>query len=76
MRAWAPATILGPGLSGSNAVFTFGTVSNRSYTVEWRGELSPANWQFYANLTGTGGKTPVAVPRAGSASRLVHTKSA
>ncbi len=64
-----PTQILGPVLSGSNAVMTFGTVSNRSYTVEWSAEASKANWQLYTNLTGSGAKVQVAVPVLGAARR-------
>jgi hypothetical protein len=57
-----PTTILGPVLTGSNAVFTFGTVTNRSYTVESAAGLTATNWLFYTNLTGTGAKLHVTVP--------------
>ena len=60
-----PTQILGPVLNGSTAVMTFGTVTNRSYTVEWTAGLGSMNWLFYTNLIGTGAKMHVAVPVTG-----------
>jgi hypothetical protein len=65
-----PAQILGPLLSGSNALFTFGTVKGRRYTVEWSASLHEANWLVWTNLTGTGAKLQVAVPLAEAAQRF------
>jgi hypothetical protein len=69
-----PTQILGPVLSGGNAVFTFGTVTNRGYTVEWTADLASANWQFYTNLTGTGAKVQVAVSLAGAPRRFFRVR--
>ena len=66
-----PTTILGPVVAGGAAIFTFGTVSNHSYRVEWTAALSPANWQVWTNLTGSGIKMSVSVPLS-AAGRFVR----
>lgn len=71
-----PTTILGPVLTWGDAVFTFGTVSNRSYTVEWSATLAPANWQFYTNLTGSGGKMGFATRPSDSSRRYFRVRQA
>jgi hypothetical protein len=55
VTGWVPTDILGPVLTGGNRVFRFGTVSNRSYTVQFNDDLTTTNWLFYTDLTGTGG---------------------
>ena len=57
-----PSQIFGPWLTNGVAVFTFGTVSNRSYAVEWTTDLSSHNWQVWTNLTGCGVKAQLNVP--------------
>jgi len=69
-----PATILGPVLGGGQAVFTFGTVSNRSYTVEWSANVAPANWQLWTNLSGTGALMSVEAPVADNPQRFFRVK--
>jgi hypothetical protein len=50
-----PAQIIGPTVSGGNLVFAFGTVSNRSYTVQFNDDLTTTNWLFYTDMLGNGG---------------------
>ena len=57
-----PTQILGPVVSGENAVITFGTVSNRSYTIESSAAVFPMDWTVVTNLTGTGAKASFAFP--------------
>jgi hypothetical protein len=41
-------------LSPPNFAFSFPTVSNQSYTVEWNTNLASTNWMFQTNLIGDG----------------------
>lgn len=47
-----PTDILGPVPTGGNRVFRFGTVSNRSYTVQFNDDLTTTNWVFYTDIMG------------------------
>ncbi len=55
-----------PRLSGANFTFDFGTVSNRSYTIQQNSNLASTNWTLYTNFIGDGSifqfVTPVASP--------------
>jgi hypothetical protein len=57
-----PAQIVGPALDDSNFTFSFGTVSNQSYTVQRNDNLNTADWTFYTNLTGNGSLMQVFAP--------------
>lgn len=65
-----PTDILGPVRTGGDAVFTFGTVTNRSYTVESAADLTATNWFFHTNLIGTGAKLRVTVPSTNAPRRF------
>ncbi len=49
-----PSQIVSPFVSGKSLAFSFGTVSNQSYTVQRNDGFNPADWVFYTNLTGNG----------------------
>lgn len=69
-----PAQILGPTLAGGNFVFTFGAVSNQSYTVESTDTLVPPHWTAFTNLTGNGGLTRVVAPADAAAQRFYRVR--
>jgi hypothetical protein len=49
-------------LSGNNLTFSFGTVSNQSYTVQQNNNLATTNWTFCTNITGNGSPYQFAMP--------------
>jgi hypothetical protein len=69
-----PTQILGPVLAGGNAVFTFGTVSNRGYTVEWAAEVTATGWSTYTNLLGTGTRMQVTAPLTSATRRFFRVR--
>ncbi|MBI5387025.1 MAG: SBBP repeat-containing protein [Verrucomicrobia bacterium] len=69
-----PAQLLGSSVSAGNFSFRFGTVTNRSYTVERTDGFSPANWVFHTNLTGDGTLMEVAVPLTNAPRRFFRVR--
>jgi hypothetical protein len=65
-----PAEIIAPELAVDSVRFQFGTVSNRSYVVEAAGNVAPVGWDFCTNVTGTGRKVQIVLPRSGTAPRF------
>jgi hypothetical protein len=57
-----PVTIVSPGISCTNLVFSFATVNSQSYTVQQTTNLATANWQYYTNIIGDGSPTAIAIP--------------
>ncbi|MCX6926673.1 MAG: hypothetical protein NT154_26230 [Verrucomicrobia bacterium] len=57
-----PAQITGPAVASGNFVFSFGTLSNQSYTVQFNDDLADSNWLFYTDLTGNGSLMRVVAP--------------
>jgi hypothetical protein len=57
-----PMQILNPIVSGGNLTFSFGTMSNQSYTVQRNDDLATTNWVFYTNFTGNGSLMQVVTP--------------
>ena len=57
-----PAQIINPVVSDGNFTFSFGTVSNQSYTVQRNDDLNTTNWVFYTNFTGSGSLMQVLAP--------------
>ena len=55
-------TLLNPRLTGANIGFDFLTQAGRSYTVEFRDDLSAGSWQTLSNLTGDGALKTIARP--------------
>jgi Bacterial Ig domain len=51
----SPVTIVAPRHSGNDFSFDFSTQAGRTYTVFWSSSLSPASWQTWTNINGTGG---------------------
>jgi hypothetical protein len=50
-----PPVLLNPFmLDETNFVFSFGTRTDRTYSVEWTDSLEPANWNTLTNLPGDG----------------------
>ena len=69
-----PVQIINPVLSGSNFAFSFGTVSNQSYTVQRNDDLNTANWTFYTNLTGNGSLMQVVAPVTNAPMRFFRVR--
>jgi hypothetical protein len=67
--------ILGPAWSNGNLVFSFATVSNRSYTVQFNDDLATTNWLFYTDLTGNGGIMGFATRPTDSLQRYFRVRS-
>jgi hypothetical protein len=49
-----PAQIIPPALTNGQFTFGFNTITNRSYTVQFKNDLSDATWTFLTNFTGDG----------------------
>jgi hypothetical protein len=69
-----PAQIVGPSLNGTNFTFSFGTVSNQSYTVQRNDDLNTTNWVFYTNLTGSGSLMQVFAPVTNTPKRFYRVR--
>jgi hypothetical protein len=50
-----PVDILSPLATNGGFQFGFNTISNRSYTVQYKDNLTNASWLFLTNFTGAGG---------------------
>jgi hypothetical protein len=57
-----PAQVVSPIIANGLLQFSFGTVSNRSYTIQTNGDLSTTNWGFYTNFTGNGSNQTITLP--------------
>ena len=66
--------ILNPVLSGGNLTFSFGTMSNQSYTVQRNDDLKTGNWVFYTNFTGNGSLMQVIAPATNAAHRFFRVR--
>ncbi len=66
--------ILGPAWSNGNLVFTFATVSNRSYTVQFNDDLTTTNWLFYTDMVGNGGLMGFATRATDSSHRFFRVR--
>ena len=69
-----PAQIVNPMLSGTNFAFSYGTVSNQSYTVQRNDDLATTNWVFYTNFTGNGSLMQVLAPVTNTPQRFFRVK--
>jgi hypothetical protein len=49
-----PVQILSPAVTNGQFQFGFNTISNRSYTVQYKDDLTATNWTTLTNFTGTG----------------------
>jgi uncharacterized protein (DUF2164 family) len=70
----APVQIVNPTLSGRNFTFSFGTVSNQSYTVQRNDDLGTTNWVLYTNFTGNGSLMQVVAPVTNAAHRFFRVR--
>lgn len=64
-----------PGCFGSNFFFSFQTVSNTSYTVEYNDDLNTAHWNFLETVTGDGSRMQYAVPMTNGAQRFFRMRT-
>jgi len=58
LRVLIPSTIVSTTLLGTNFDFSFSTVSNLNYTIEYKTNLSNATWTPLRTVTGTGALFP------------------
>jgi hypothetical protein len=49
-----PVQVLSPTVVNGQFQFGFNTISGRSYTVQYKDDLTAASWTFLTNFTGTG----------------------
>jgi hypothetical protein len=49
-----PVQILSPAVTNGQFQFGFNTITNRSYTVQYKDDLAATNWTTLTNFTGTG----------------------
>jgi len=49
-----PVQIISPAITNGQFQFGFNTISNRSYTVQYKDDLTSGNWTFLTNFTGNG----------------------
>jgi len=57
-----PVQVVTPVLTNGQLQFSFGTISNRSYTVQTNNNLASTNWMFYTNFTGNGSFQTITLP--------------
>jgi hypothetical protein len=69
-----PVRVMGAALSGTNFMFSFSTLPNQSYTVQYRSDLATNDWHDYLSLSGDGALKQVAVPLAEAARRFFRVK--
>jgi len=62
------------GRSDTNFLFSFQTVSNFSYTVEYNDDLNKTNWLFFQIITGNGSIKQVASPVQGIPQRFFRVR--
>ena len=49
-----PVQIISPAITNGQFQFGFNTISNRSYTVQYKDDLTSGTWTFLTNFTGNG----------------------
>ena len=49
-----PVQIISPAVTNGQFQFGFNTISNRSYTVQYKNDLTAGTWTFLTNFTGNG----------------------
>jgi len=69
-----PLALLHPVCVGTSFTFSFGTVSNQSYTVQHNDDLTTTNWVFYTNLTGSGSLMQVFAPATNATHRFFRVR--
>jgi len=57
-----PVQMVSPVLTNGQLQFSFGTISNRSYTIQTNGNLATTNWGFFTNFTGNGSNQIITLP--------------
>lgn len=57
-----PVGIISPLATNGQFQFGFNTISNRSYTVQYKDDLSGGNWTYFTNFTGNGGYWQIGSP--------------
>jgi hypothetical protein len=70
-----PLQIQSPSLAGTNFTFSFQTVSNLGYTVEYNDDLGTTNWEAYYTLSGDGSLIQCLVPMTNSPQRFFRVKA-
>ena len=70
-----PLQIQSPSLAGTNFTFSFQTVSNLSYTVEYNDDLNTTNWEAYYTLPGDGSLIRCLMPMTNSPQRFFRVKA-
>jgi hypothetical protein len=58
----SPLVLVNPACVGTNFAFSFQTVTNTGYTVEYNDDLATTNWQFLQSITGNGSLLEVLTP--------------
>jgi hypothetical protein len=66
--------ILNPIVSGGKFTFSFGTVSNQSYTVQRNDDLKTTNWVFYTNFPGNGSLIQIVTPITNAPMRFFRVR--
>ena len=72
--AFPPLTLVSSASSGTNFCFSFQTVTNVSYTVEFNDDLRTTNWLFHHTMTGNGALMPCLIPRTNSTQRFFRAR--
>lgn len=67
-------TLVGSGCVASNFTFSFQTVTNRSYTVEYNEDLRTTNWLFHHTLIGDGSLMPCLMPMTNTTQRFFRVR--
>ena len=57
-----PVGIISPLATNGQFQFGFNTISNRSYTVQYKDDLSGGNWTYFTNFIGTGSYWQISAP--------------
>ena len=69
-----PVRLVNPTLAATNFCFSFDTLTNVTYTVEYNDDLSTTNWQFLESLTGDGSLMLYLVPTTNSTQRFFRLR--
>jgi len=70
----APPTLAGVGFDGTKVSFTFNSVSNLVYTIEYKDALSDLAWNRLKTLTGDGGTVTIIEPPTNGTSRFYRLR--
>lgn len=70
----SPLVLVNPAFVGTNFAFSFQTVTNTGYTVEYNDDLRTTNWEFQETVTGDGSLLQRLVPMTNATHRFFRVR--